>query len=56
MAMVRAPRARLEEIEQLEQLRMLELGRSVLCVEVSTAGRSVDTPEDVVAILRELAS
>ncbi len=39
-----------ELAEQLEQLRMLELGMSILCVEVEYNGQAVDSPEDVMRV------
>lgn len=44
---VLAPPSRLEQLEQLEQLRMLQLGMSILCVEVDYQGAAVDLPADV---------
>ena len=39
-----------EQAEQLEQLRMLELGMSILCVEVEYDGQAVDSAEDVMRV------
>ena len=44
---VASPPSDLEQLEQLEQLRMLDLGMSILCVEVTYNGEAVDVPEDV---------
>lgn len=40
----------LERCEQLEQLRMLELGMSLVCVDVDYDGIAVDTAEDVMRV------
>ena len=40
----------IEVAEQLEQLRMLELGMSILCVDVEYDGQAVDSPEDVMRV------
>lgn len=47
---VAAPPCAIESAEQLEQLRMLELGMSILCVEVDYDGQAVDSPEDVMRV------
>ena len=47
---VAASPSAVESAEQLEQLRMLELGMSILCVEVEYDGQAVDSPEDVMRV------
>lgn len=47
---VTAPASPLERCEQLEQLRMLDLGMSMICVEIEYEGIAVDTPEDVMRV------
>ena len=39
-----------EQAEQLEQLRMLDIGLSILCVEVEYEGQAVDSAEDVMRV------
>lgn len=50
-----APPCSFELGEQLEQLRMLNLGMSILCVEVDYHGQAVDSPEDVMRVESMLA-
>lgn len=47
---VAAPPSPAEQAEKLEQLRMLELGMSILCVEVEYDGEAIDSPEDVMRV------
>ncbi|HUP18778.1 MAG TPA: 3-deoxy-manno-octulosonate cytidylyltransferase [Gemmatimonadota bacterium] len=46
-AFVAAPPTRLERTERLEQLRILELGRTIRCVEFATRSIGIDTPADL---------
>ena len=50
------PPGHLERLEQLEQLRLLEHGIEVHVARTEYEGRSVDTPEDLEALNRELAT
>ncbi len=44
-----APRGRLEAVEHLEQLRILEMGETLLVVEIADAAAGIDTHEDLEA-------
>ncbi len=54
-AFVQLPPGRLEQLEGLEQLRLLENGKSLLCVDTRHPFLSVDTPEDAEKVRRFLA-
>ncbi|MDR1515904.1 MAG: 3-deoxy-manno-octulosonate cytidylyltransferase [Synergistaceae bacterium] len=43
------PQTPLERCESLEMLRLLERGRSIMCIETAADSIEIDTPEDVLA-------
>jgi 3-deoxy-manno-octulosonate cytidylyltransferase (CMP-KDO synthetase) len=54
LAFVSWPPSHLERVEQLEQLRLLERGVRIHVARTEYEGRSVDTPEDLKALHRDL--
>ncbi|MDZ7267341.1 MAG: 3-deoxy-manno-octulosonate cytidylyltransferase [candidate division KSB1 bacterium] len=53
---VKWPPGHLERVERLEQLRLLERGVKIHVARTEYDGRSVDTPEDLEALTRELST
>jgi 3-deoxy-manno-octulosonate cytidylyltransferase (CMP-KDO synthetase) len=53
-AFVKAPLARLEDLEKLEQLRAMEMGFSIGALKVNMILQGVDVPEDVQKVERYL--
>ncbi len=53
---VKWPPGHLERVERLEQLRLLERGIKIHVARTEYEGRSVDTPEDLEALTRDLST